>query len=103
MVQLSSLFVTAAFSVTAVSAFPVSESTNFPGSTGTKALYFQTNKSPNSVVAVSVESGGKIGKATFHNTKGVGSAEITLTGPHLPDSLGYKDSVIIFGDVSTLI
>jgi hypothetical protein len=96
MVQFSSLLAaTVALSASAVTAFP------FPGSTDTKAVYFQTNKSPNNVVAVNVESGGKLGGATFHATGGDGSAELTPTGPHLPDALGSANSVVVSGDVST--
>ena len=95
MVQVSSLL--AALAPLAVIAFP------FPSSTGTKAVYFQTNKSPNSIVAVNVGLGGKIGEATFHATGGVGSAELTPTGPHIPDSLGSQNSVAVYGNVSTLL
>lgn len=94
MVQLISLlFTTAAFSVAAVAASPLGQST--------KAVYFQTNKSPNSVVATKVESGGNLGNPTFYSTGGDGSAELTPTGPHLPDSLGSANSVVVFGNVCT--
>jgi hypothetical protein len=93
MVQVSSLLAATVALASAVTAFP------FPSST--KAAYFQTNKSPNSIVAVNVASGGKIGGATFHATGGVGNAELTPTGPHLPDALGSQNSVVVFGDVST--
>jgi hypothetical protein len=98
MVQISSfLAATVALSGSAVTAIP------FPSSTDTKAVYFQTNKSPNNVVAVNIESGGKIGGATFHATGGDGNAELTPTGPHLPDSLGSQNSVVVNGDVGTLL
>jgi hypothetical protein len=98
MVQVPSLLAAfVALAPLAVTAFP------FPDFTRTKAVYFQTNKSPNSIVAVNVGSGGKIRGATFHATGGVGSAELALTGPHLPDSLGSQNSVAVYGNVSTLL
>jgi hypothetical protein len=62
MLQFTSLlFAAAAFSVAAVAASPLSQRDNERlGYSGTKAVYFQTNKSPNNVVAAKVESGGKI-------------------------------------------
>lgn len=97
MLQISSLLAASVvLSPLVVTAFP------FPSSASTKAVYFQTNKSPNSIVAVNVES-GKIGRATFHATGGAGSAELTPTGPHLPDSLGSQNSVVVYGDVSALL
>jgi hypothetical protein len=96
MARLSSLLVaTVALSASTVTSFP------FPSPGSTKAVYFQTNKSPNNVVAVNIESAGKIGKATFHSTGGNGNAELTPTGPHLPDSLGSEHSVVVHGDVGT--
>ena len=53
MIQVSSLLAAAvALAPLAVTAF------FFPSSMGTKAVYFQTNKSHNSIVAVNVGSGG---------------------------------------------
>jgi hypothetical protein len=96
MVQLASLlFATAAFSVAAVAASPLSQR----DIESTRAVYFQTNQSPNSIVATKVESGGTLVDPTFHSTGGVGSAELTPTGPHLPDPLGSANSVVVFGDV----
>jgi hypothetical protein len=95
MVQLASLlFATAAFSV---AASPLSK--RDIGST--QAVYFQTNESPNNVVAIKVGPGGTLVDPTFHSTGGVGGAELTSTGPHLPDPLGSANSVVVFGDVCT--
>lgn len=98
MVQVQSLLAAfVALTPLAVTAFP------FPGFTHTKAVYFQTNKSPNSIVAVNVGSGGKIHGATFHATGGAGGAELDPTGPHLPDSLGSQNSVVVHGNVSIFL
>jgi hypothetical protein len=96
MVQLSSVVSTfLALSAAIVTASPLGQK-----SQAARAAYFQTNKSPNNVVAVKLESNGKVGDATWHPTRGDGSAELTPTGPHVPDSLGSANCVVVFGDVS---
>lgn len=90
------LLATVALSAATVASFPFPS----PGRSTSKAVYFQTNQSPNSIVAAKVDSNGKIGKTTFHSTGGHGGAELTPTGPHLPDSLGSQHSVVVYGDVS---
>jgi hypothetical protein len=99
MVQLFPLFpAILAVSLSTVTASPCQIVDN-----SAKAAYFQSNKSPNNIVAVKIESGGKIGEVTFHPTGGLGGAEVTATGPHLPDSLGSQNSVVVLGDVSTSV
>lgn len=66
---------------------------------GAKAVYFQTNKSPNQIAAVAVGPSGMIGNYTFHSTGGKGGAEMSATGPSAPDALGSQHSVVVYGDV----
>lgn len=70
-----------------------------PFQNGAKAVYFQTNKSPNQIAAVSVQSSGKLGNYTFHLTGGKGGAEVSATGSDGPDALGSQHSVVVYGDV----
>ncbi|KAH8703498.1 hypothetical protein BGW36DRAFT_354918 [Talaromyces proteolyticus] len=65
---------------------------------GAKAVYFQSNKSPNAIAAVKVHPSGKLGNYSFYATGGHGGAEIGSTGPDAPDPLGSQHSVVVYED-----
>jgi hypothetical protein len=71
------------------------------GSTSAKAIFFQTNRAPNSIVAVPVDREGHLGQATFHRTGADGEAEVGADGPNPHDSLGTESSVVVVDNVST--
>jgi hypothetical protein len=93
MVQFKTLLGSAAALALSATASPL------PFEDGAKAVYFQTNKSPNQIAAVAVHSSGKLGDYIFHPTGGKGGAEISATGPNAPDALGSQHSVVVYGDV----
>jgi hypothetical protein len=93
MVQFKTLLGSAAALALSATASPL------PSQDGAKAVYFQTNKSPNQIAAVAVHSSGKLGNYTFHSTGGKGGAEISATGPDAPDALGSQHSVVVYEDV----
>jgi hypothetical protein len=69
---------------------------------GAQVVYFQTNRAPNSIVAVPVNTEGHLGKATFTPTGANGEEELGVDGPNQLDSLGSESSVVVSGNVSAM-
>jgi hypothetical protein len=94
MVLLSTL-VYAAAAVLPAHASPLVQRNAAHKTAAAKAVYFQTNQSPNSIVAIPVNSDGKLGQPVFHASKANGAVEITAKGPSEPDPLSSEDSVVV--------
>jgi hypothetical protein len=102
MVQLLSLF-TLATVVLGSNALALPEA-DYRRSSSPKAVYFQTNKSPNNVVAIPVANDGTLsgGKLTATGANG-GNTVDPMTGiPAGPDALSSQGSVKVSGNVLPL-
>lgn len=101
MVNLSPLVYAATALLSFADATPLIARTPTHHNTSPKAVFFQTNKSPNSIVALPVvDEDGKLGDAVFHPAGGNGAAEVSASGGvNTPDSLGSQDSVVVEGNV----
>lgn len=66
-----------------------------------KAIYFQTNKAPNSVVAIPVAADGTLSGGVLTSTGGNGGNTVSAdTGtPNAPDALGSQGAVAVNGNV----
>jgi hypothetical protein len=66
-----------------------------------KAVYFQTNKAPNSIVAIPAAADGTLSGGVLTATGGNGGNTVNAdTGvPNAPDALGSQGSVVVNGNV----
>ena len=102
MVQLSSLLY-AVTALIAVEAYALPGGGHWrPGQQQAKAVYFQTNKVPNSIAAIPVSQNGALSGGSLTATGGNGgdTFDATTGKPNGPDSLSSQGSVVVSGNVS---
>jgi hypothetical protein len=82
-----------------VNAAAIPESAYPPPSKQAKAVYLQTNKSPNHIAAISVDESGTLRSSTLIATGGNGGNVLKNGAPATPDPLSSQDSVKVFNNV----
>jgi hypothetical protein len=65
-----------------------------------KAVFFQTNKSPNHIAAIAVTEDGTLHSPNLISSGGNGGNIIKNGAPAAPDGLSSQDSVKVFKNVS---